>query len=93
MPTGSMPCPACNGLGERLLGDGHALPCSLCRSAGEVRRFAVQVEGHDSAEFYAHSPGAARYRAWRSIQIAGYRITFRDFLRKARVLQMGLDHA
>lgn len=55
------------------------------------RHYIVKMNGHDG-EYLARSAGAAKYAAFKQLKDAGYKIEFRDFLRKVHVYCMGARH-
>jgi hypothetical protein len=56
------------------------------------RRYAVRIEGFDAEYLTAASAGAARYATFKAYREAGYRATFRDFLRKTTTLCLGVSY-
>lgn len=57
------------------------------------RRYSVTYADGDPVSVAAKSASAARYAIFKALREAGYRIEFRDFLRRVSVLCMGATNA
>ena len=55
-----------------------------------MRRYLIDVEGFkDAYPYEAATASGARAQAYRALCSAGYRISFRDFLRRAMTIPLG----
>jgi len=52
-----------------------------------MKRWDVQVLGHQPVQFYAPTRGKAQAKAFRAYQAAYDQCTFRDFLKRSRVVR------